>query len=215
MPLSCGSDEETVPPRPPGPIAIAIDALRPRGNDLWRPGDPEPVVVGCDRQLGVTILFYDPAIHDPDAPAGGGAGGESFGDPDWLLRPPHACYGRKQCGTVAVSVQPLAGGPTATGAASLPTVLVDLAPLGTALVGQVRIRAELLDDGETPATKDGLPLVDELEVELGSEECPTGGEGGTGGPGGAPATGGAGATGGTGSGSGGAAGAGGDGVGGA
>jgi hypothetical protein len=227
VPLACGADDETAPPRPPGPIAVAIDELRPRGLDRWRPGDPEPVVVGCDRQLGVTVVFYDPAVYDPDRPSG--VGGETgFGDPDWLLRPPHACSGRKQCGTVAVSVEPLIGGGVVTGAAALRTVLVDLAPLGAALDGRVRIRAELLDDGETPAMKGDLLLVDELEVELRSEECPTGGEAGAGGApsgtgggsgtsgsgnaggqGGAPATGGAGAMGGAGAGSGGAGGEGG------
>jgi hypothetical protein len=207
VPLACSGDDETAPPRPPGPIALAIDELRPRGIDSWRPGDPEPVVVGCDRRLGVTVLFYDPALYDPDAPDAGDAG---VGTPDWLLRPPHACSGRKQCGTVAVSVEPLAGGPAATGEGALRTVLVDLAPLGAALDGRVRIRAELKEDGETPATKGDQPLVDELEVELRSEECPTGGDAGAGGApsgtggtsgtgnaggqGGAPATGGAGGT---------------------
>jgi hypothetical protein len=236
LPLACGADDETAPPRPPGPIAVAIDELRPRGGDYWRPGDPEPVVVGCDRRLGVTVVFYDPEVYDPDRPPGAG-GDTGFGDPDWLLRPPDACSGRKQCGTIAVSVEPLAGGTRVTGAAALQTVLVDLAPLGAALDGRVRIRAELLDDGETPATKDGLPLADELEVELRSEECPTGGEAGAGGApsgtggtsgtsgtgnagglGGAPATGGAAGSAGTagaGAGSGGTAGAGGEGVGGA
>jgi hypothetical protein len=224
MPLACGADDDTIPPTPPGPIAVAIDELRPRGDDHWRPGDPEPVVVGCDRRLGVTVLFYDPALYDPDAPGDAGVG-----EPDWLLRPPHACNGRKQCGTVAVSVEPLAGGRVATGEAALRTVLVDLTPLGAALDGRVRIRAELKDDGETPAAKGDQPLVDELEVELRAEECPTGGEAGAGGApsgtggtsgssgsgnaglGGAPATGGMGATGGAGAGSGGAAGAGGEG----
>jgi hypothetical protein len=204
--LSCEGDEESTPPEPPGPVAFAIGELLPRGGDKWRPGDVEPVVIGCDRRLGVTGIVWDPvekrrsedlevdahvdppAIDDPKYANGDWRG-------DWLFRPPGAC-GQTQCGTLRVTVE--AGGAVATSEAALETVLVDLAPLGDAFEGRLRIRAELLENGETPALKLGELLADELEVDAVSDDCSTDGEGGAGGaPSGTGGTSGTGGVGGT------------------
>ena len=99
--LSCGSSDEDEPPPPPGPVAMQIGKLLPRGSEIWRPGDAEPVVIGCDHHLGVTVFVYKP-LTSPDPSADGHVDG------DWLFRAPGTC-GREQCGTLAVTVQPVSG----------------------------------------------------------------------------------------------------------
>jgi hypothetical protein len=206
--LSCGDDESEAPPEPPGPVAFAIGELRPRDADRWRPGDAEPVTIGCDGRLGVTVIVWDP-VEKAKAP-GEDASAPSLDDidykngawrGDWLFRPPGAC-GHEQCGTLRVTVE-AEDGAVATSEAALETAVVELAPLGDSIEGRLRIRGELLENGRTPATKAGELLADELEIEAVRDDCSPDGEGGSGG---AP-TGGTGGTGGM-SGDGGTAGAG-------
>jgi hypothetical protein len=194
--LSCGDDEETVPPEPPGPIAFAIGELLPRGSDRWRPGEAEPVVIGCDRRLGVTALLYDPLVYrdGPPPPDDPSTPGVKYVRGDYLLRPPGACS-RAQCGTLRVTVE-AASGAVATNEVAVETAVVDLEPLGDALEGRLSIRAELLENGETPATERGEPLADEMEIDALLDDCAPDGEGGAGGA--PPSTGGTSGTGGTG-----------------
>jgi hypothetical protein len=200
--FACSDDGDDEPPEPPGPVAMQIGKLRPRGSDTWKPGDAEPVVVGCDASLGITAFVYAPGsnpdpeyVPDPDDRT----------DPghipgDWLFRPPGACS-REQCGTLFVSVE--AGGRTVTGEAALDTVVLDLAPLGSPLEGRLRVRAELRENGDEVGVYARQPLVDELELDAVSDECPpdgggTGGSGGSGGTGGTSGAGAGGAPGGAG-----------------
>lgn len=197
--LSCEDDSEEIPPEPPGPVAFALAELRPRGADTWKPGDAEPVVIGCDSNLGVTVVIYDPLKTPDGAPPDPHAPEYLDGDwrGDWLVRPPGAC-GQEQCGPVRVTVE-AANGESVTTEAALETVVVDLAPLGDAIDGPLRIQAELFKNGGVPATKRGELLADELEIEAMRETCPdgeggaggapTGGTGGTSGDAGASGTG--------------------------
>jgi len=183
--LSCSSSDEEEPPPPPGPVAFAIGELFPRGADQWRPGDPEPVVIGCDGNLGLTGLRYDPIVYRDAPPPPDEPNQPRYVRGDWLFRPPGACS-RKQCGTLRVTVEPVTGGAIATGEASAETVVVNLAPLADALEGRLHIVAELMENGTVPAVRIGQPLADELEIEVTREDCSTGGDAGAGGaPGGA------------------------------
>lgn len=202
--LSCGSSDEDDPPPPPGPVAMQIGKLLPRGSEIWKPRDPEPVVIGCDHNLGVTVFVYrpgtqpDPDPADPDPETAPDAAGKPVKlpphqDGDWLFRAPGTC-GREQCGTLAVTVQPVGGGPSARAEVALDTAIVDLAPLGPNFTGRVRLLAELLEDGEKVANYKGLLLSHEIELDLAPDDCAPDGEGGAGG---APSTGGTGGTGGS------------------
>jgi hypothetical protein len=73
------------------------------------------------------------------------------------------------------------GGAVATSEVAVETAVVDLGPLGDALEGRLSIRAELLENGETPAQKLGELLADEIEVEAVLDDCSPDGEGGAGG----------------------------------
>jgi len=200
--LSCGGGDEDEPPAPPGPVAMQVGRLLPRGSEVWKRGDAEPVVIGCDGQLGVTAFVYQPgtladpeAVPDPDAKPPE----QAHEDGDWLFRAPGTC-GREQCGTLAVTIEPVAGGPSARGEAALDTVIVDLAPLGPRFSGRLHVHAELREDGEKTANYKGLLLSDDLVVDVTPDDCAPDGEGGAGGT---PGTGGTGGSGGTGGASGG------------
>jgi len=196
--LACSDDDDDVPPAPPGPVAMEIGKLYPRGGEVWLPGDAEPMLLGCDAELGLTAFVYVPGTSPNPDDAGGGLLGEGGGlnlphvDGDWLFRPPGACS-REQCGTLHVSVEAVGTGAIVTGEAALETVVVDLEPLGT-LAGRLRIRAELRENGgERVGVYAKQELADEIEIEIASDECsPDGGAG----AGGAPSTGGTGGTGG-------------------
>jgi hypothetical protein len=202
--LSCSGNDEEEPPPPPGPVAMALWKLLPRGAHEWKPGDTEPVVIGCDARLGASAVIYDPTVNeagapppDPDDPNPADAGKPKYVRGDWLFRPPAACS-REQCGTLRVTVEPVAGGSVASAEASVDTVVVDLAPLADALEGRLRIRAELRENGTKTATKNGEPLADEIEVEVTREDCSTGGDAGAAGTPGSGGTSGSGGSGGTG-----------------
>ncbi|HEX6274543.1 MAG TPA: hypothetical protein VFZ53_15980 [Polyangiaceae bacterium] len=186
--LACSEGDDDAPPEPPGPVALAIGALLPRGSETWKPGDVEPVVLGCDLRLGVTAVIWDPvekAVRDDAGPTmvtPPAIDDASYVDGtlrgDWLFRPPGACS-REQCGTLRISVEPASGGAAIVSEVALESAMIDVGPLAGALEGRVRIRAELRQDGETTGTYKGIPLVDELEVELREDDCPPGGTGGT------------------------------------
>jgi hypothetical protein len=200
--LSCSDDGDDEQPAPLGAVAIDIGKLLPRGGDTWKPGAAEPVVLGCDRKLGVVVTVWDPdakrrserllpsdPVDPPDIDAPDYQNGNWSGD--WLFRPPGACT-RKQCGTLHVSVAQ-AGGTEATAEVALDTAVVDVSSLETGFAGALRIRAELREDGgDTVGVYGQEPLVAELTLDVVSADCTGDGEGGAGG---APATGGTGGSG--------------------
>ncbi|HEX6765812.1 MAG TPA: hypothetical protein VF103_10055 [Polyangiaceae bacterium] len=205
---ACDNGDETAPPTPPGEIAIAIQELLPRGAEHWLRGDAQPVTLGCDLRLGVTVDFYDPvakatAEDNYQRLMDAGLDAEPPGPPpdgDWLLRTAGACGGHEQCGTLAITVEPVGGGPSVSAQAALATVLVDLTPLGDAAYGELRIHAELRENGVATEAfrKRGLPVVDEIDVAFRADDCEPGGAGAGGmpsGTGGTTATGGSGGTG--------------------
>jgi hypothetical protein len=186
--LSCDDDEQAPPPDPPGPVAMMIGELRPRGSEVWQRDDSEPVVIGCDRQLGVTLYIYNNFLDEQGDPVADGSFRPSadsmvpwnFTRGDYLLRPPGTCT-RAQCGVAKVTVESLANDAVVTAYASVDTVVVDVRSLGDA-PGTLRIRAELLENGRTLAMKGDQPLADELEISVTSEaNCAPDGEGGAGG----------------------------------
>jgi hypothetical protein len=188
--VSCDDDEQAPPPEPPRPVGMMIGELRPRGSEVWQRDDAEPVVIGCDRRLGVTLYIYENLLSPPSAES---TPAWSFTRGDYLLRPPGTCT-RTQCGTAKVTVESLANGAVVTAQASVETVVVDLVSLGDT-DGTLRIRAELLENGRTLAMRNGQPLADELELSVSSEDCePDGGAGagGEAGAGGSPSGGSAG-----------------------
>jgi hypothetical protein len=110
----CGSDT-TTPPASPGKVTLAITKLLPQDSLTWcsesAPEDesctarqPEPVVIGCDRELGVTVDVQN-----------------------FSLRVPDACGSSPQCGFLSLTLDPDAAPITVTGAAK--TLLFDLKDL--------------------------------------------------------------------------------------
>jgi hypothetical protein len=184
--FSCDDDEQAPPPEPPGPVAMMLGELRPRGSEVWHRDDPEPVVIGCDRQLGVTLYVYNDFVDENGRliPDGGrfqpsAASDWKFTRGDYLLRPPGSCT-RAQCGIAKVTVESETSGAVVTAHAAVETVVVDLTSLGE-LDGTLTIRAELLEHGRMLAMKNGQPLADELELSVSSEDCGPDGEAGAGG----------------------------------
>jgi len=180
--LSCDDDEQAPPPAPPGPVAMMIGELRPRGSEVWQRDDPEPIVIGCDRRLGVRLYIYNDLVDENgnivvDGPFQPSAeSGWEFTSGDYLLRPPGTCT-RAQCGVAKVTLESLANDAVVTAYASVDTVVVDVASLGD-LDGAIKIRAELLENGRTLAMRNGQPLADELELAVSSEDCAPDGQGG-------------------------------------
>ncbi len=119
-----------------GPVVLEIATLYPRDNVAWLaprapdpdktdadgtnvgdmgyPGDPLPIVIGCDRKLGVAVEI------------------ENF-----TLRAPDACSDNPQCGALVIEIDPPADEPTAdsdggvqsaavSGHASAPSLVLDL-----------------------------------------------------------------------------------------
>ncbi|HEX6272449.1 MAG TPA: hypothetical protein VFZ53_05395 [Polyangiaceae bacterium] len=191
--LSCDDDEQAPPPEPPGPVAMMIGELRPRGSDVWQRDDPEPITIGCDRRLGVRLYIYNDVVDENGKIMDAGRfqpSAESdwkFTSGDYLLRPPGTCT-RAQCGVAKVTVESLANDAVVTAYASVDTVVVDVSSLGDA-PGTLKIRAELLENGRTLAMRNGQALADELELSVSSEDCAPDGEGGAGGEGGTPTAG--------------------------
>ncbi len=72
---ACGSDDTPTQTAEPEPPVIGIVELRPRGADVWRVGDPEPQLLGCDLRLGVSVELTN-----------------------FILRPRNACGGVSECG---------------------------------------------------------------------------------------------------------------------
>ncbi len=178
---ACGSDS-TPPPAPPAKVTLAISKLLPRDSQIWCPEgtadteacdarSPEPVVIGCDRQLGVSVDV------------------ENFS-----LRVPDVCGTSAQCGHLSLTIDPDTAPITITGAAK--TLLFDrqaLEALAT-LEGEHVLRPALRLASDRPFNG---PFVSEpLDVPVTFElaDC-SGATGGTGGSAGMPGAGGTGGSG--------------------
>jgi hypothetical protein len=185
---ACGSDS-TTPPAGPGKVTLSITKLWPKDSQTWCPEGspescdaqaPEPVVIGCDRLLGVSVDVQN-----------------------FSLRVPDACADSPQCGYLALTVDPDAMPISTTGAAK--TLLLDLSPLeglGT-LEGEHVIRPSLFLASDRPFTRPFAAEPVDVGVEFELADCSgqtggTGGSGAMGGTGGTGGTGGSSASGGTG-----------------
>jgi hypothetical protein len=170
---ACGNSgsEKTAPPPA---VTLAVTALLPRNGDVWQPGDAEPVLVGCDRRLGVTLEV------------------ENFN-----LRAPGSCGGSVQCGYAEVSLLhaadgSVAAGPIAAAGTGLVLDLSELAPVDGDYLVHPELRTEV---GTVYDNNYAEPPVD-VSVRLAADgPCDTG-EGGAGGGGNDGDSGAAGVTGG-------------------
>lgn len=167
---ACGnSGSETT--APPPKVTLAVSSLLPRSGDIWYPGDPEPVLLGCDRRLGVMLEV------------------ENFN-----LRAPAACGGAVQCGYAEVSLlhagdSSLAAGPVAGAGIGLVLDLGALDPVAGDYLVHPELRTEtgaLYDRNYAEAPMDlGVTLAADESCETGA-----GGAGNDGAPGAAGVTGG-------------------------
>lgn len=171
----------------PGPVVLEIATLYPRDNVAWlaprlpdpdKPddtgydGDPQPIVIGCDRQLGVDVLI------------------ENF-----TLRAPDACSDNPQCGSLVIEIDPPADGaavapdggsspaPAISGYASAPSLVLDLSnpnlpePNPTWLEGDHVIRPRLQLPNGKPFTHPYAFEPQDVPVTFTSDAC-AGGAGG-------------------------------------
>lgn len=168
---ACGSDDtptETVETEPP---TIAISELRPRGAEVWRSGDPEPLVVGCDLRLGVSVELTN-----------------------FILRPRNACGGVSDCGYLHATLTSAEASLTVESA--LDSFVFDFTSFGAFPADAVTIRVALHSDSGTPIViPEGDEIATELDVLLAGDSC-EGGMGGAGGDAGSAGMGGASAAGG-------------------
>jgi hypothetical protein len=178
--VACKS--ETAAPVSPGNVVLEITALRPRDNEVWQPpraaqgtdpgypGDPEPIVIGCDRQLGVDVHVEH-----------------------YYLRAPDACGGNLQCGWLIIDVDPTDTGAAVSGRAASPSLAVDLTPLDAAgeLVGPHTLRPRLVQANGQPFTHPYASPPEDLAVTFASDDCPSGGGAGGAGSSEPPSAGGA------------------------
>jgi len=154
---ACGGNDSDAT-APPPKITLAINALLPRDNDVWSPGDAEPAVLGCDRRLGVLLEV------------------ENFS-----LRAPQACGGAVQCGYAEASLLhasdgSLAAGPVAGASTGLVLDLSALDPVD----GDYLVHPALLTAAGTPYERNFAEPPVDVSVRLTSDACDTG-EGGAGG----------------------------------
>jgi hypothetical protein len=162
-------------------VTLAISKLLPRDSQIWCPEgapdtevcdarSPEPVVIGCDRQLGVSVDV------------------ENF-----LLRVPDVCGTSPQCGFLALTLDPDATPITITGAAK--TLLFDRPALEALamLEGEHVLRPALRLASGREFTGPFVSEPVDVPVTFELAEC-TGATGGAGGSSGMPGTGGTGGT---------------------
>jgi len=170
--LAACSNDDSGAPVSPGNVFLEITALHPRGSDAWLPprapdpsnaddvgyaGDPEPIVIGCDRRLGVDTHV------------------EHF-----YLRAPDACGSDVQCGYLVIEIDPSDAGAAASGYAAAPSLSVDLGALDKAgkLDGDHIIRPRLSQPDGKPFTHPYASTPEDLTVTFTSDTCDLGGAGG-------------------------------------
>lgn len=170
--LAACSNGDSGAPVSPGNVFLEITALRPRGGDVWlpprapdpadpsdegSPGDPEPILIGCDRRLGVDArLKY------------------------FSLRAPDACGGNLQCGYLVIEIDPSDAGSAASAYAAASSLFVDLGDLDHAgkLAGEHIIRPRLSQADGKPFTHPYASTPQDLTVTFTSDTCNVGGFGG-------------------------------------
>jgi hypothetical protein len=176
---ACGDDEEgggSLPP--PAPPEIRVVEVVPSPGVLWRPGDPLPLTLGCERRVLVNV--------------GPQANGQLA---NWTLRPPRACGGIPNCGYIVASLLDAAGERLYGTEAAMASPIVHLS--GGTPEEVRRLRVELYDGTtEMPfMNPEGGAAADEIDLELATATDCAGGAGGAGGAeggaGGGPAEGGA------------------------
>jgi hypothetical protein len=132
----------------------------PRDAEVWYPGDTEPVVLGCDRRLGVVLDV------------------ENFN-----LRAPEACGGAVQCGYAEVSLlsatdSSVAAGPVAAAGTGLVLDLSALEPVD----GDYLVHPELRSEQGAPYLRNFAEAPLDLAVTLVADgPCETGEGGASGG----------------------------------
>lgn len=158
---ACSSDDDPETPQEVEPTTIAIAELRPNGADAWHPGDPEPIALGCDRLLGVSLELDN-----------------------WTLRPRGACGSVAQCGYVHASLTSANGSVSVEPA--LAAFVFDLSELELVPEEPATLRVELrTGEGEAFEQPAGEVLVTTLDVALQSPITCDPGSAGAGGQGGA------------------------------
>jgi hypothetical protein len=170
---ACSNDDSSAPISP-GNVFLEITALHPRESDVWLPprapdpanpadvgyaGDSGPLVIGCDRRLGV-----DTQIEH------------------YYLRAPDACGGNVQCGYLVIDIDPtdMDTDAAASAYAAAPSVFVDLGPLDRAgkLEGDHTIRPRLAQTNGMPFTHPYAATPQDLTVTFTSDACALAGAGG-------------------------------------
>jgi hypothetical protein len=156
----------------PGNVVLEITALHPRGSDTWlpprapdpknpsdegSPGDPEPILIGCDRRLGV----------------------DTYVD-NFYLRAPDACGSNVQCGYLVLEIDPSDAGAAASAYAAAPSLFIDLGALDRAdkLEGGHVIRPRLSQPNGKPFTHPYASTPEDLTVTFASDTCELDGAGG-------------------------------------
>lgn len=140
---ACSSDDSTDTPDAVEPTTLSIAELRPSGGDAWRAGDPEPIAIGCDRLLGVSLELTN-----------------------WTLRPRGACGSLGQCGYVHATLT-TPGGAAVTIDTALASFVFELSAVELSPDEAATIRVELRDgDGEPFEQPEGEVLFTELDVAL-------------------------------------------------
>lgn len=161
--VACKSNDSTTTTGQ-GDVVLEIRTLYPRNADAWLaprapdpeiaddpgyPGDPQPIVIGCDRRLGVDAVV------------------ENF-----TLRAPGACTDA-QCGTFVVELDPSDPSGSVTARAAAASLVMDLCALHAAgkLEGPHVLSPRLeLSDGTPFTSPFAFPPAD-LDVTFSAEAC--------------------------------------------
>jgi hypothetical protein len=182
---ACESDTTSTPVSP-GEVTLRISALWPRAGEVWwprydadddsaYPGDPEPVLVGCDRRLGVSVALDN-----------------------FSLRVPDACGTSPQCGFLSIELDPdlsqpssvIERAPTHVRGTSQ-TLTLDLSALEP-VEGVHQIHTTLLTSSAREFTGPFTTEPVDLSVSLAFEDCAVAGSAGSAGSAGMDGMGGAG-----------------------
>ena len=182
LPLLVGACSGGTPAAPvsAGPVTLEIAELRPNGAERWAApraadadgmngfeGDPQPVVLGCEQQLGVTVnidKFY--------------------------LRAPDACGASTQCGFLSIDLYPgsdeaPSGGGQAWVRGAGPTLVLELQAFDLSIPTDYTLVPSLWRPNGVQFTGPFTAEPTPVRVTLaGSTNCPLTDAGGAGGAGG-------------------------------
>lgn len=171
--VGCSSGSSSTSAKPSGPPSLEILSLTATGHHSYEPAATDPLVLGCDRSVVVTV---------------GANGTDEI--PNWTLRGPGACGSVAQCGYVVVQVDPDGSSEAVRAASVLTTIPVSLAGVVSA-PGSHHFVAQLYTDDDKPfALADGTGVSAALDVPLELSSGCSGGAGGAGGSAGSTGAGG-------------------------